>query len=214
MVTNSEVRADTMVTSLRSALNEGKAGLNDVPGLLKRVIDEECWKSRVVERTGQPVEFHSFVEFVKTPPLEGLGSDIKTLERLCLDDEDALTLLRKVQLHQGARTDLVDNINEVGRTSGTSKSYTADRLQRKRPDLYKRVVSGELSTNAAAIQAGFRTKTITVPLDVERAASTLARHFDLEELQALAELFLHIKAAAMHQGVANNLIKGGDSHGY
>lgn len=43
---------------------------------------------------------------------------------------DALRLLREVVKSQGERTDFVDNINEVDRSSGTSKDYTLDRLVR------------------------------------------------------------------------------------
>lgn len=41
---------------------------------------------------------------------------------------------------------------------GTSTAYTEARLQRDAPMLYEKVKSGNLSANAAAIQAGFRKK--------------------------------------------------------
>ena len=41
---------------------------------------------------------------------------------------------------------------------GTSKKYTLDRLKRERPDLFERVVAKELSANAAAKEAGWRSK--------------------------------------------------------
>lgn len=48
-----------------------------------------------------------------------------------------------------------DNITS-GRVTGTSRAYTLDRLKREAPALFERVCSGEMSANAAAIQAGFR----------------------------------------------------------
>ena len=39
---------------------------------------------------------------------------------------------------------------------GRGVTYIHKRLKRDRPDLLKRVVSGELSANAAAVEAGFR----------------------------------------------------------
>jgi hypothetical protein len=39
---------------------------------------------------------------------------------------------------------------------GTGRNYTLARLRRDRPDLAARVRAGELSANAAAIEAGFR----------------------------------------------------------
>jgi hypothetical protein len=76
--------------------------------------------------------------------------------------------------------------NSQGFPGGSDTSYTLARLKRDRPDLLDRVKSGELSANAAAIEAGFRVKSISVPLDVDRAAATLKRHFN-GQLQQLID---------------------------
>ncbi len=52
---------------------------------------------------------------------------------MCKKDDEALRLLGEVVKSQGERTDLDDNINEVSRSSGTSKDYTLDRLAREDP---------------------------------------------------------------------------------
>jgi hypothetical protein len=65
------------------------------------------------------------------------------------------------------RANQVDDINL--KHGGTGASYLAARLERDRPDLAARVEHGELSAHAAAIEAGFRERTITVPLDPVRA---------------------------------------------
>jgi hypothetical protein len=46
-----------------------------------------------------------------------------------------------------------------------SKAHQAalKRLHRGAPEIHKRVVAGELSTNAAMVEAGFRTRTFSVP---------------------------------------------------
>jgi hypothetical protein len=41
---------------------------------------------------------------------------------------------------------------------GNRRAYTLDRLKRNNPELFAKVVNGELSANAAAIEAGFRKK--------------------------------------------------------
>ncbi len=80
-----------------------------------------------------------------------------------------------------------DNITRFS-DRGTSESYTIRRLKRDRPELAEKVISGEISANAAAIQAGFRKKTLTVPADVRAAARVLVKHFDAQELcEALIE---------------------------
>jgi len=91
---------------------------------------------------------------------------------------------------QGERTDIVYNIHEVPieeRPSGTSAKQALRRLRNQRPDLHSQVLAGEKSPHAAMIEAGFRKRSITVPLDVSDAARILARHFDVTELiRALA----------------------------
>jgi len=48
--------------------------------------------------------------------------------------------------------------NVISSEQGNSRAYTLTRLKREAPELFKRVVDGELSANAAAIEAGFRKK--------------------------------------------------------
>ena len=54
-----------------------------------------------------------------------------------------------------------DNIINTLSSQGTSKAYTVSRLKRDRPDLFEKVVAGELSANKAAIEAGFRRRSRT-----------------------------------------------------
>jgi hypothetical protein len=50
---------------------------------------------------------------------------------------------------------------------GNASAAALRRLRKDRPDLHAEVMAGEQSANAAAIEAGFRPKTATVPLTVE-----------------------------------------------
>lgn len=56
-----------------------------------------------------------------------------------------------------------DNISSYTDGYGTAKSYTLRRLAEHHPELHTRVLTGELSTNAAAIAAGIRKR--PTPLD-------------------------------------------------
>jgi hypothetical protein len=80
-------------------------------------------------------------------PLEGLGTDMATLRRLCHDDKEALDLLDKaVTSRQGQRTDLVNNVNDVepeARPMGNSAACALRALRaHRREDLHKRVLLG------------------------------------------------------------------------
>jgi len=61
---------------------------------------------------------------------------------------------------------------------GNSKERTVRRIARDRPDLFEKVKAGELSANAAAIEAGFRRKKISVYGDnLDDALKQLEKHY-------------------------------------
>lgn len=70
-----------------------------------------------------------------------------------------------------------DRVYHINSKGGTRTVYLLARLERDHPALAAQVRAGQLSAHAAAIRAGFLTKTIRVPLDVPRAAAILRRHF-------------------------------------
>ncbi len=68
-----------------------------------------------------------------------------------------------------------------------NKPGTLRRLARSRPDLLNRIEAGELTVNAAAIEAGIRRPMRSVPVDTPEAAiRALARVFAPAELVAAA----------------------------
>ncbi len=77
----------------------------------------------------------------------------------------------------------VNNVNRL--RGGNSETYALRRLKRDRPDLADKVLDGELSANAAAIEAGFRKRTITVTLEPRSIARTLARHLSEDQINDL-----------------------------
>lgn len=179
---------DSVVSSLQREIQEGLTGLSGTPKHLTMLIKRDMWRERLVERTGEVVCFSSFEEFVTTLPLEGLGTDIRTLRNLCRDDTSAINALDQatqnpVGVHVGDVGD-VDNINNSKRESpaGTSKTYALRKLRKDRPDLHEKVLKDELSPHKAMVEAGFREKTFTVSSDLSKAARTLGKHFDADEL--------------------------------
>jgi len=70
---------------------------------------------------------------------------------------------------------------------GNQATYTLARLKRDHPALADRVVAGELSANAAAIAAGFRKRTVALPLDVAGAIRVLRKNFSKAELGEIWE---------------------------
>ena len=71
-------------------------------------------------------------------------------------DNRILNKWKAAMKHQGERTDLVDNVNEVGRPDGNSQSAALRRLRKDRPDLNARVLESELSAHAATMRSAVR----------------------------------------------------------
>ena len=83
-----------------------------------------------------------------------------------------------------------DNVTSLNR--GSSETYAVRRLRRDgHADLADKVERGELSANRAAVKAGFRHRTMSIPADdAERAFRRLSgdRGMDREQLVLLAKL--------------------------
>lgn len=154
-----------LVDALGSALRSGDHGLKTVPGLLRRVLAEESWRDFVTQR-GEHVHHDRFADFVVAQPLRGIGASVELVRRVVADDIEAVDLLDqalKDGARPGARTDLVDNINEVAATPrGTSKAYALRRLRKDAPELHADVLAGRLSAHRAMIQAGLRPNRFTI----------------------------------------------------
>lgn len=195
------IRNGARISMLYHAIRNGSSGLDDVPNLIKQIVQEKMWKSLIVEETGEVVEFASFGEFVKTAPPEGIGASLDTVKKLCRDDNEAMALIDEaLGSNQGKRNDLnnfFNNIQEVHDEEapvGTSRQAGLRRLRKlesegnqKAATLRKRVLSNELSVNAALIELKLRPKTITLPLDPKKAAATIKRHFSTDDIEALIE---------------------------
>ena len=68
-MTDRQQRNDRIVNSLRSAVNDGRLGLDDVPGLIKKVLRARMWCDRVISQTGERARFDSFAAFAEAQPL-------------------------------------------------------------------------------------------------------------------------------------------------
>jgi hypothetical protein len=184
----------SVVESLRRQLAHGSRGLDVIPQLVKHVLLSDAWRRRYDARLKEEVRFERFVDFVTTPPLEGLGTDAATVRKLIGDDttvRDAYD--RAVQGRRtgrpGSKEKVVDNINDlVRRPDGTAKDTALRRLRAQRPDLHARVLADELSPHAAMVEAGFRRRTITLRVDdATSALRALLKHFSRADLLAALE---------------------------
>jgi hypothetical protein len=80
--------------------------------------------------------------------------------------------------------------NSTPAVQSDTRERVVARLKRDRPDLAERVISGELTANAAARQAGIR-KPRVVLTSPESIAAALRRHLGPDDIAALIRLLLN-----------------------
>lgn len=184
-----------LVEALGSALREGDHGLKTAPALLMRVLREGSWREFVTQR-GDPVEHERFEQFVTKPPLKGLGATLRLVEKVIAAIEDDAERTRAQDLIDQALQNPAHvhmgqpdgNIVPV-RPEGNTQAKALRRLRKDAPELHAEVLTGRLSAHAAMVQAGFRPKTISVPVGrPESIAAALRRHLTPEDLAALVRL--------------------------
>lgn len=167
--------AGQICDELDKSLRSSEVNLSRLVGSLVEVIREKAWRERRI-RTGEIVRCGSFLEMLTTAPLAGFGEDPDKVETLLRDDPDALRLFREATT---APSHVHDSYNVTIRPKrGHGRAYTLDRLHREAPELYARVVAKELSPHRAAIEAGFRQRTVTVEPTVDGFARAVRKHLD------------------------------------
>ncbi|MCY0917080.1 hypothetical protein OS965_02665 [Streptomyces sp. H27-G5] len=178
-----------LVEALGSSLRSGDHGLKAVPGLVKRVLAEEAWRSFETQR-GELVEYDHFEEFVSTPPLRGLGASMALVRTLVRDDPAALDLFDQAAGRPAGVNQYSEGLDNIqGHPSGTSREAGLRRLRKDRPDLHADVLAGTLTTHAAMVKAGFRRRMVNIPVqDPESAAKALRRNLPPEAVAELARL--------------------------
>ncbi len=173
------------VARLADIIARGDFALHNVGESLKRIIQDGSWQD-FVTKLGKTVHHDRFADFVTTPPLAGLGTDVRTLLRIVADDPEAQSMLDEAVRNPAA----LHNVQGKAPT-GNGKATALRRLRDQRPDLHDEVIAGTISAHAAAVKAGFRPRTFTVRADDPAlAAAALRRNFTPEQLSTLAQLLL------------------------
>ena len=121
---------------------------------VRSLIERGSWRERWFNT--YVVRCLAFREFITAKYPQGCGFVIEDVEKIIRDDPETMTLWREAITAPAQRMPKSNGshnnvITSKPATQGNSKSYTLTRLKEQREDLFKRVVAGELSANAAAI---------------------------------------------------------------
>lgn len=182
----------SLVELASSLLQSAGQELAAAPDAIRLLLESGAWR-HFQTKLGADVRYDRFEEFVVTPPLRGLGVSVDLVRRVVGPDTATLDLLdRALQRRDGKPGVTVDIVNgkEV-RPTGNSKEQALRRLRADAPELHQRVLAGELTPHAAMIKAGFRPRTITIPIDPTTAADRIRRNFTEDQL---AELIAQLTA--------------------
>jgi len=192
------VRRGTIVERLQKTLGSEEM-LRLFPSWLALVLEEGMWRSFCNTGTYEPYEWTEFDAFVKAKQPRGLGfkGGEKQLREECRfyaeqGDEDAVKALAALDgmlpaqgKHGGKRA----KDGQVGNTNltGSTRTYSLARLKRDRPDLAALVIAGKMSAHAAAIEAGFRGRTVQHAGSVEGFLRAALRHLTPAQRAELRE---------------------------
>ena len=184
-----------LINQAQQVLGRGESNLIDVlPKFIERIIDEQLWRE-CKTKEGEP--FQSFHHFCEYKLWWGLECPIDRMVDYCKYSDSCTKLLLAEVPALGEHGDgpgrgnkRVDNVKSFIQ-GGNDSSYALKRLKRDHPELAQAVINGELSANAAAIQAGFRKPSLTINPDPESAASAIRRNFGDEFAKQLGEALTH-----------------------
>ena len=152
------------------------------PEAIKTIIEKKLWASQR-DKNGDP--FESFQAFAEHRLWQGLEVSIPRLIRYCEDDPEVIRLIRgqvpEAREHGGTGANQYTKESRGSNATSASSSdrgagYVLARLKRDRPDLAKQVIDGDMSPNAAAIEAGFRTRKIQVDANPEAMQRAVQKH--------------------------------------
>jgi hypothetical protein len=199
------VRNGTKVELLSRSIREGVASLDNIPSLIRQVIEQDMWRAHLDEKTGEVFQFDNFKAFIETYPPDGLGTNTATLIRLCADGALVVDLIDDtIQFTAGDVSGITYAVkDEVGAPQQEAKKHIATGASRQAglrklrkyagdnpqvEELRQAVLTGKMSINKALIRAGLRPERLTIARDPEKAAEALKRSFTSEELKQLIRL--------------------------
>lgn len=179
-----------VVREVISSTASGADVMSALPGLVRRLLDEEAWREFSPPGGGEPIRHETFASFITSAPPKGLGGRSAQLVALCGADQSTRErierLLRdEIKPARPARKKGSDRTTIRSETAGT---VTA-RLKRDDPDLAEKVVNGEVSAYAAARAKGWKPPRIQVTTP-DRVAAHLRQHMKPDDIATLAHLLL------------------------
>jgi hypothetical protein len=192
-----EVEKGQLCQSTIESLYEATGGMKQFPGLLKKIIANKAWERRLSK--GKVIELASLRELITEKPVRGWGEDVRTVEAVIKDDPECLAMFREAMKGQeggdkrSQEATTRNNVTGDEIVTGNSRAYSIDRVKREcEPEVVAKVMSGQMSPNAALVKAGIReNRQVYVPKEPAKAVEKLRELFGMEFVNAMVE---HVQA--------------------
>ena len=194
-----EIERGQICQSAVESYGSATGGLRHFPGLLKKIIRQRAWETRFAR--GKVLKLDSLTDLITKMPIEGWALTLDQVENVIKHDDEALVMFRNEikgkaggnknptgsnQYH--AKEVISNNVtNDQSKPErGNKKDYTLDRLCNQFPEIYAEYQQGKYkSANEAAIAAGFREKTISIPFDPHKAGLAIKRKYTAQQIDTL-----------------------------
>lgn len=179
---------EKLIKIITEMLHEYGVSSTDAAEGIEYILDNDLWKERdpspglLEKRT-----YKYFPEFCEDQAPWGLRTSYATVIDVCKrNDKVYHKVVEAGKQSIGKKPkDNVYNVNNNASTKGNSKAYGLSRLSKYRADLYELVVSGEMTTNEAMIEAGYREKTYTVKADPDYLVRWMKKHLTDEQIEMI-----------------------------
>ena len=190
-----EIERGQICQSAVESYGSATGGLRHFPGLLKKIIRQRAWETRFAR--GKVLKLDSLTDLITKMPIEGWALTLDQVENVIKHDDEALVMFRnEIKGKAGNPTGSNQHVDQVGNSNnitnsctpdrGTKKAYTLDRLCNQFPEIYAQYQQGKYkSANEAAIAAGFREKTISIPFDPHKAGLAIKRKYTAQQIDTL-----------------------------
>ncbi|WP_327084954.1 hypothetical protein OIE66_21545 [Nonomuraea sp. NBC_01738] len=209
-------RRGAKVAELATAIGSARPLLTEASATLRDLLDPPGWRE-YTGPGGELVLHEDFRDFVSDDPPRGLGTSLPVVRALSLGDAGLSSLVDRALHFTGEDGDDGDAAgDDLDYAEPPALSVTAQiepreqeaperpaapkppspaqqaalrKLSEEAPALHTRVLAGEMSTHAAMVEAGLRTRMISVPVSrPESAAKALRKNLSKPELTQLIEL--------------------------
>lgn len=176
---------EDFVKLAQDALEQEKYRRHEIPELIKRLLESDQWKERNPnEELLEAKTFDYFPDFVEEVRPWGLEMEWKFVLDLCKGYDDVEIAIAKAISGKHTKQKKEHIISK------TPRQKQLIQLEKERPDLLEKVKKGEISSNAAMIEAGFLKPRIKAVKEPDSVAGMIKKHFSTDEIAQIIKILM------------------------